>query len=1127
MSKDPGNFAFLAMEWPAVYQSARQAETQAHADPRVACFYARRALEQGVDWLYQHDDYLQRPLHSTNLAALLHEQTFKENLDPGLFPKLLIIQKLGNRAVHEARPVPFADALQVLRELHHFCYFLFRYYSSEKKQKPGPFEPALLPQPPKPQPQTSPKIVQDLEARLQEQDQALQDKQNALHDAQSQIEQLKAELARIQRIKEQNQRVPESHDYNEAETRLYLIDVLLQEAGWVLSTPQNREYPVVGMPTPSGKGRVDYVLWGEDGLPMALVEAKRTSKDVNEGKTQAQLYADCLEQMTGQRPLIFYTNGFEHWFWDDKNYPARSVQGFYSPESIERLLKRRQLNQPLKQIPIQETIVNRHYQHEAIRRITESFERKHRKALVVMATGTGKTRTVVALTEILMRQDWVQRVLFLADRTALVKQAQRAFQKHLPQVSTQIVSNQTDDAFARINFSTHKTMLNAISNGRFSVGHFDLIVIDEAHRSVYQKYHYIFEYFDALLVGLTATPRDEVDRNTYGLFELESGIPTFAYESDQAFKDGVLVPPKTLSVPLKFQREGIQYKLLSVDEQAEYELLFGDETEAMPSEIDANALNQWLFNQDTVDKVIQFLMEQGLKVEGGDRLGKTIVFARKHEHAVYIEKRFNAHFPQYKGTFARVIDNYEPYAESLLDKFTQPEDEPVIAISVDMLDTGIDVPSILNLVFFKRVYSKTKFFQMLGRGTRLCPDLFGPGQDKTEFLVLDFCQNFEFFENCPEGLNARLAPSLHESLFMKRARLLKQLQTQASSPLLQSHLEKDLLQYVQGMDPNQILIRPARAHVEPFQTPQRWRKLTDSDLLDLSQHVAALPSQAELGTEAQRRWDLLCLNLQMAVCLSQPLQRETEKVKNIAAQLEGKQSIPAVRHMLPLLEEIQGDFYWQSIAPEQLEKLRLSLRPLVNLLDKAERQSIVYTDFQDEIGLVVEKSIPYFEGAQGLKRYREKVKTYLLQHQDHIALQRLRHNYPVTPQDLESLEAMLFSAEEVGGLETFTTAFGADFVLGKLIRQLVGLDREAAKQAFSEYLVQRTLTSNQIHFINEMINYLTENGVMDVARLYEPPFTKLHELSLDGLFSMVDADKIVSIIEKINQNSQPNLNQAI
>lgn len=470
-----------------------------------------------------------------------------------------------------------------------------------------------------------------------------------LQDAQTEIERLKQELERIQVLKERNQKQTDTHHYDEADTRHYLIDLFLQEAGWDLSAPQSKEYPVVGMPNKSGQGRVDYVLWGQDGLPLALVEAKRTSKDAREGQEQARRYAHCLEQMTGQRPLIFYTNGYDIYFWDDCNYPPRKLLGFYTRETLERLIQRRTQLQPLCEATINEQIVDRYYQHEAIRRIHESFERKQRKALIVMATGTGKTRTVVALTELLMRQNWVQRVLFLADRNALVKQAQRAFQTHLPQASTQIVSAKAPEAFARINLSTYPTMMNAINEGRFSVGHFDLIIIDEAHRSIYQKYHFIFEYFDSLLLGLTATPRDEVDRNTYTLFELESGIPTYAYESEQAYRDQVLVPPKTLSVPLKFQREGIHYRDLSPEEQTDYELLFGDDAE-IPQEIDANALNQWLFNQNTVDQVIRYLMEHGLKVEGGDRLGKTIIFARNHEHARYIQERFDAQFPQYQGT---------------------------------------------------------------------------------------------------------------------------------------------------------------------------------------------------------------------------------------------------------------------------------------------------------------------------------------------------------------------------------------------------------------------------------------------------------------------------------------------
>ena len=508
-----------------------------------------------------------------------------------------------------------------------------------------------------------------------------------------------------------------------------------------------------------GAGFVDYVLWGDDGKPLALVEAKRTKRDPRVGQRQAELYADCLEKQFGQRPVIFYTNGYEHWLWDDTNYPPRPVHGFYKKAELELLIQRRSSRQPLGGAKINEAIVERYYQTRAIRRIGEAFEKdKDRKALLVMATGAGKTRTVVALCDLLMRCNWVKRVLFLADRVALVKQAiNKGFKAHLPESSPVNLITEKD-AEGRVFVSTYPTIMGLIDESkdgqrRFGVGHFDLIIIDEAHRSVYQKYRAIFDYFDSLLVGLTATPRDEIDRDTYGLFDLEKGVPTDSYDLADAVSDKFLVPSKAVSVPLKFLRQGVTYDGLSEEEKEEWDAKEWDEDGSVPDHVEAEAVNKWLFNEDTVDKVLAHLMTRGQTVAGGDRLGKTIVFAKNQAHADFIQLRFDKNYPHLVGKFARVITFKTEYAQSLIDDFSQKEKNPHLAISVDMLDTGIDVPEVVNLVFFKLVRSKTKFWQMVGRGTRLCPDLFAPGKDKEFFYIFDYCQNLEFFSQNPETVD--------------------------------------------------------------------------------------------------------------------------------------------------------------------------------------------------------------------------------------------------------------------------------------------------------------------------------------------------------------------------------------
>lgn len=560
-------FVFVEREWPEVFEAASKAEAAVRADPRTACFYARRALELAVGWAYKHDSALKLP-YQDNLSALIHEPSFKQTAGEAVFSKAKVINTLGNRAVHSHRPVPEADALAAVKELFHVAYWFARTYGRTGRPAPGlRFDPAALPKPP-PTPAQTAEQLRALEDSLRAKDEKLA---ALLADKTALDEELQRLRAEVAKAKQAAAAQPDTHDYSEAETRDYFIDLLLKEAGWPLDQPRDREFEVSGMPNAESKGFVDYVLWGDDGRPLGVVEAKRTRRDPRAGQQQAKLYADCLERQFGQRPLIFYSNGYEHWLWDDTNYPPRRVQGFYKKAELELLIQRRQTRRSLARAPIDSAIVERHYQTRAIRRIAEALERDHdRKALLVMATGAGKTRTVIALCELLMRCNWVKRVLFLADRVALVNQAVNAFKRHLPDASpVNLVTEK--EAEGRVYVSTYPTMMGLIDETadgqrRFGVGHFDLVIIDEAHRSVFQKYRAIFDYFDSLLVGLTATPKDEVDRNTYRLFDLEDGVPTDVYSLEEAVRDDFLVPPQAVSVPLKFQREGIKYDELSEDE---------------------------------------------------------------------------------------------------------------------------------------------------------------------------------------------------------------------------------------------------------------------------------------------------------------------------------------------------------------------------------------------------------------------------------------------------------------------------------------------------------------------------------------------------------------------------------
>ncbi len=1129
------HFQFLQTEWSKVHEAAAKAESLAYPDPRTACFYSRRALEMAIAWLFECDSSLIQP-YKTDLSAFLFEPSFKALVGSALHAKLDIIRKLGNLAVHSSKPIQTADAIATVRELFHFCYWLGHNYGLKASDKPASnatFKADRLPKT-SPLPLQTQTQLQTLEQQLAAKDAELTARNSRLSEVEAQLQQLRAEIAQA---KAANSAKPDTHNYTEADTRDYVIDLLLKEAGWMLDLPQNREFPVTGMPNQSGNGFVDYVLWGDDGKPLALIEAKRTSRDAQAGQQQAKLYADCLEQQFGQRQVIFYTNGYEHWLWDDASYPPRRVQGFFKKAELDLMVQRRHTRVSILTADIDRAIVGRCYQTRAIRRISECFERHNqRKALIVMATGAGKTRTAIALCDLLMRCNWVKRVLFLADRVALVNQAANAFKKHLPASSpVNLVTEKNTEG--RVYVSTYPTMMGLINqvgeaDRKFGVGHFDLIVIDEAHRSVYQKYRAIFEYFDSFLVGLTATPKEEIDRNTYSLFNLETGVPTDVYSLEEAVKDGFLVPPKSVSVPLKFQREGINYHDLTDDEKEQWDELDWDEEGNIPDRVEAGAINQWLFNTDTVDRVLAHLMTRGQTVAGGDRLGKTIVFARNQEHAKFICDRFNANYPHYKGEFARTITYKTEYAQNLIDNFSNPNKMPHIAISVDMLDTGIDVPEVVNLVFFKLVRSKTKFWQMVGRGTRLRPDLFGPNEHKEFFYIFDYCKNLEFFSENPETSGGAAGKSLSKSLFAARLELLSELDkrvsktgrvgelTDASQANIEPTTEGEVRQAiatrlqaeVAAMNLENFIVRPQRQLVETYAQPNAWNVLQTEQVSELANHLAGLPTELPSEEEEAKRFDLLMLRLQLTLLRSEPeFTRSSQGVRAIAAALEEKDSIPIVREQMALIQAILTDVWWENVTIPILELARNRLRSLIRLIEKTQQQPI-YTNFTDELGTETSFDLPGLNSSQ-FDRFRAKARQFLQAHENHITIHKLRSNQPLTPSDLNELERML---SEAGIGEPEQLAAAKQLGLGLFIRSLVGLDRNAAKQAFGAFLSGSTFSANQIEFINLIIDHLTHHGVMEASLLYESPFTDINAQGPEGVFSPTQVDTLVLVLEQIH-----------
>lgn len=1123
-------FDFLRFEFPEVHGAVKPAVDAALGDPRASCVHARRALEITVHWLFRHDADFGVPYEDT-LAAMLRERGFERKVPPGVKLAANLVRELGNRAAHGRREVPLMDAVAALRALHECLRWVMGTYGKPGASIPD-FDEKTLPAPATLLQKLSQKKAEELLTQLEESD-------RAKAEAERRAEDFKAKLEELQKFYAERRDTPKpalaAHDFNEAQTRTHLIDLLLRDAGWAPGTGLETEVKVHGVPdNATGVGYCDYVLRGADGSALAVVEAKRTTRDASEGRQQAKLYADCLSVGIPRenRPVIYTTNGYEIFFWDELSGPPRRINGFHTRDELDLIRQRRGRVTRTSLLSVDERIAGRPYQKEAVRNVAERMEQGFRKALVVMATGAGKTRTAAALISLLMKAGRVKRVLFLADRRALAKQAHRTFDKTLPSTPSTLLLDGAGDDAARIFVSTHPTMMRRIEadmhgeQRRFGPGFFDLVIIDEAHRSVYRKYKALFEYFDGFLVGLTATPRADLDKNTYGVFDLQSGVPTAAYELEDACEQGYLVRPESFEVPLGFPTRGIRYDELSEEEKARWDEMefVGEIPPGTDGVIPAEDVNSWFLNKDTVDKVIAHLMKHGKKVAGGDRLAKTIVFARNHEHAEFIVERFNSQFPQYRGEFAQVIDNKVEHAESLIDQFSEAERAPHIAVSVDMLDTGVDVPEVANLVFFKPVRSKVKFHQMIGRGTRLCPNLYGPGRDKDGFLIFDFCGNFTWFSMNPKGKESPIQMTLSEALFLGRAKLLTEINAARVSPdrigeeedAIATSLGDALHGSLAPLNPDSVLLRPLRRVFDLYVERARWTGLDDSGYAEV-QALAPFVAARENDNETARRFDLIIVRMQSALLNgdAKGMESDRRRVMTVARALFPKTAIPSVKKQEPLLRNLQENEWWAEVTLSRLETVRTALRDLIELLD-TEGRGVVITDFSDTIGDAVPVSFAGATTGFDRERFKRKMSQYLKEHENHIVLEKLRANRQLTPTDIAELERMLFESGEIGTKEEFISAYGDQPKLGAFIRSLMGLNRSAAEEVFSQYLGGTALSSAQLRFIRLIVDRLTASGSVPDAALYDPPFTDVHSGGLDALFPGQEADNIIRLLRSVD-----------
>ncbi len=914
-------------------------------------------------------------------------------------------------------------------------------------------------------------------------------------------------------------KTPNPNDPTEHETRKQYIDAMLRDAGWRLGADWLEEVELQGMPNHAQVGFADYVLYGDNGKPLAVIEAKRTSVDPAKGRQQAKLYADLLEKQHGRRPVVFLTNGFETYLQDNQ-YPERQVAALYSKRDLEKLFNLRRMRQPLTDIQVDKNIAGRYYQEGAIKAVCHAFDTKNRrKALLVMATGSGKTRTAVALCKVLLERGWVKNILFLADRTSLVTQAKRSFVNLLPDLSVTNLCEEKDNTAAHCVFSTYQTMLGCIDTvtdeqGKlFTCGHFDLLICDEAHRSIYNKYRDIFRYFDAPLVGLTATPKDEIDKNTYAIFDLEKGMPTYGYELAQAIKDGYLVDFLSVETKLKFLEEGITYDQLSEEDKAAYEDTFTDENGELPEKIESSALNEWVFNEDTIREVLHILMEYGLKIDYGEKLGKTIIFAKNHRHAEMILEVFQREYPHLGDGFAQVIDNYMTYAQSAIDNFSDPGKLPQIAISVDMLDTGIDVPEVLNLVFFKKVMSKAKFWQMIGRGTRLCPGLLD-GADKNQFYIFDFCGNFAFFR-MSQGKPVHAQLSLQGALFRLKGEIVYKLQdmayqTEELVPFRQA-LVKELLGKAQELNRDNFAVKQHLRAVERFSKEETYQGLVYDDIREMEEELCPL-ILPDADDPKALRFDALLYGIELAYMVGKTSTKARRDLVRQAEAVASVGNIPEIQEQKELLDRILHTDYLERAGLNEFEHIRKSLRDLMKyVLPSGHSYS---TNFDDQI-LETEWHESQLE-TDDLKNYRAKAEFYVREHQDSPAIAKLKSNLPLTQQDVVELESILWS--QVGTQTDYEAEYG-EKPLGEFVREVVGLDMRAAKEAFSVYLNDVNLDDRQIYFVNQIVEYIVQNGLMkDLSVLQKPPFTDMGSIS--QVFDAGNWKKIREIIQKINANAR-------
>ncbi|EOG5375710.1 DEAD/DEAH box helicase family protein [Cronobacter turicensis] len=897
-------------------------------------------------------------------------------------------------------------------------------------------------------------------------------------------------------------------NHDEAYICTKIIDSQLSHSGWSRSRRTLIEEFLLKTTEPESTHNdpqfADYILLGSDGKPIAVVEAKYSSRDELAGKLQAAGYADTIKTKFGSDPFIFLTNGKEIQFWDRVRYAPRKVSGFYTRDDLERLRHQNQFAEPVGNVTINADIAGRDYQNEAIRRVTEGLDAAKRKFLLVMATGTGKTRTTIALVDTLLRSKRVQRVLFLADRRELVRQAMSEFKAHLPNESlARIESGETSGA--RIQFSTYPSMMQVYS--RLSVGYYDLIVADESHRSIYQRYKAIFDHFDAIQLGLTATPTDYIDHNTFELFDCGDGAPSFYYSYEQAIADQNLVNYRVLNAQTNFQLQGIQGGALAepLKQMARDQGIDLDELN-----FDGSDIEKGIINQGTNDAMVKEFMDKSRKdVRGLPH--KSIIFAVSHAHAKRLYEGFNRLYPELQRQgMAEIIDSHMERADAMLDDFKY-RTMPRVAISVDMLDTGVDVPAIQNLVFAKPIFSKVKFWQMIGRGARRHIDK-ATGEIKKDFLIIDHWKNFAYFKLKPDGEVEHPSEPLPVRLFRLRLEKWQLLHTQQQDT--QTAIA-DLLAMLDTLPRQSINVRP---HWDELDTLARqWPELSQNALEHLSKTIAPLMRFAPLTCLEELQFRIWCERLTVA-WLKGDVNEQTKVQERIQEAMSSlADNTPKVQRVAEQRVWAQSAGFWQHLDTARLDTLQSVFSPLMRYRTSTPSRTV-------EINLpdsITHRSWIIFgptgEGAFA-ESYRRQVEALVRRLAGQLPeLAKLKQGEHLDDKELERISKTLNQTDLFVTEDTLRKAFEApaaslaDFLRHILCEGAHLPNREQRiNAAFDAFIAAHGyLRANQLNFLRAVKAAVLRHGRITHAALGEPPLSRVGRV--EKLFPPQDIYELINL----------------